>query len=84
MSGTHFPTLLSFIPLLQESVQSVVRAYADVITKVSGIDRFSFSILSHDTYGAPLRARTLRYNDSVHWLANIRITRFAHEKQGVF
>ena len=52
MSGTHFPTLLSFLPLLPESVRTVVRAYADVITKFSGIDRFPFSIPSHDTYGA--------------------------------
>ena len=35
--------------------------YADVITKFSGIDRFLFSIPSQDGYGAPLRARTLRY-----------------------
>ena len=56
MSGTHFPTLLGFLPLLSESVQTVVLAYADVITKFSGIDRFPFSIPSHDTYGAALRA----------------------------
>ena len=35
--------------------------YADVITKFSGIDRFLYSIPSHDGYGAPLRARTPRY-----------------------
>ena len=56
MSGTHFPTLMSFFPLLPESVRTVVRAYADAITKFSGIDRFPFSIPSHDTYGGPLRA----------------------------
>ena len=89
MSGTHFPTLLSFLPILPQSVRTVVRAYADVITKVSGIDRFSVCIPSHDTYGAPLRAaRCTRgrsaINDRVHWLVSIRITRFAHEKQGVF
>ena len=61
MSGTTFPTLLSFLSLLSESVRTVVRVYADVITKFSGIDRFLFSIPSHDGYGAPLRARTLRY-----------------------
>ena len=45
MSGTaHFPILLSFLPLLPESVRTVVRAYADVITKFSGINRFPFSI----------------------------------------
>ena len=46
MSGTHFPTLLSFLPLLPESVRTVARAYAEVITKFSGIDRFPFSIPS--------------------------------------
>ena len=47
MSGTaHFPILLSFLPLLPESVRTVVRAYADVITKFSGINRFPFSIPS--------------------------------------
>ena len=60
MSGTHFPTLLSFLPLLPESLRTVVQAYADVITKFSAIERFPFSIPSHDTYGAPLCARTLR------------------------
>ena len=47
MSGTaHFPTLLNFLPLLPESVRTVVRANADVITKFSGINRFPFSIPS--------------------------------------
>ena len=56
MSGTHFPTLLSFLLLLPESVRTVVWVYADVITKFSGIDEFPFSIPSHDSCGAPLRA----------------------------
>ena len=52
-----------FLPLFPESVRTVVRAYAEAITKFSGIDRFPFSITYHDSYGAPLRARTLRYQD---------------------
>ena len=54
MSGIPFPTLLSILPLLPESVRTVVRAHADVITKFSDIDRFLFSIPSHDSYRAPL------------------------------
>ena len=53
---THFRTLLSFLLLLPESVRTVVWVYADVITKFSGIDEFPFSIPSHDSCGAPLRA----------------------------
>ena len=37
MSGTCFPTLLSFLPLLPESKRTDV--YADVITKFSWMDR---------------------------------------------
>ena len=38
MSGTLFPVLLSFLPLLPEFVWTV---YADVIARFSGTDRFS-------------------------------------------
>ena len=43
-----------FSPLLPASAR---RAYADVITKFSGIDRFPFFL----RYGNPLRMRTLRW-----------------------
>ena len=62
-SGTLFPTLLSFLPLFPESVRTFVRAYAEVITKFSGIDSCRFSITYHDSYGSQLRERTLRYQD---------------------
>ena len=63
-SGTLFRTLLSFfLPLFPESLRTFVRTYAEVITKFSDIDRFPFSITYHDSFGAPLRARTLRYQD---------------------
>ena len=62
MSVTPFPTPVWFLSLLPESVRpSGLRAYADVITKFSGIDRFPFSF----KYGATLRTLRARADASL-------------------
>ena len=62
MSETPFPNLLSFYPCSQSLYGcSGARGHADVKTKLSGIDRFPFSInVRMGASGAPLRAPTLR------------------------
>ena len=50
-----FPTLLGLLPQPSESVRTVIRAYAEVITKFLGSIGSQFSFIS---YGAS-RARTL-------------------------
>ena len=62
MSETPLPNLLSFYPRSQSLYGcSGARGYADVKTKLSGIDRFPFTInVRMGASGAPLRAPTLR------------------------
>ena len=62
MSEIPFPNLLSFYPCSQSLYGcSGARGYADVKTKLSGIDRFPFTInVRMGASGAPLRAPTPR------------------------